>query len=114
MVSGAGFREDDFDEIIDAISDSGLPLIVGLNDARNGFRIRDVSGGSGDDTLIDGNENSGSTEIQESKVNSSDAASASARSSNAKPRSRVACATPAAHRWHEDDFVVGIKFAAVC
>jgi len=32
--------------VIDAIEASGLSLIVGLNDARNGFRIRDVSGGS--------------------------------------------------------------------
>lgn len=34
-------------EVIDAIAQSGLSLIAGLNDARNGFRIRDVSGGSG-------------------------------------------------------------------
>ncbi len=34
-------------EVIDAIAASGLSVIVGLNDARNGLRIRDVSGGSG-------------------------------------------------------------------
>lgn len=38
-------------EIIDAIAASGLNLIVGLNDARNGFRIRDVSGGAGSLTI---------------------------------------------------------------
>lgn len=32
-------------EVIDAIEASGLSLIVRLNDARNGFQIRDVSGG---------------------------------------------------------------------
>ncbi|WP_168563739.1 flagellar filament capping protein FliD [Crateriforma spongiae] len=34
-------------EVIDLIDAAGLDLIVGLNDARNGLRIRDVSGGSG-------------------------------------------------------------------
>ncbi len=34
-------------EVIDLIEASGLSLIARLNDARNGFRIRDVSGGSG-------------------------------------------------------------------
>ena len=34
-------------EILDAINASGLSLIATLNDAGNGFRIRDVSGGAG-------------------------------------------------------------------
>lgn len=34
-------------EVIDQIEASGLSLIVKLNDARNGFQIRDVSGGTG-------------------------------------------------------------------
>ena len=34
-------------EIVDALNASGLSLIATLNDARNGFRIRDVSGGTG-------------------------------------------------------------------
>jgi flagellar hook-associated protein 2 len=34
-------------EIVDAINGSGLSLIATLNDARNGFRVRDVSGGLG-------------------------------------------------------------------
>ncbi len=34
-------------EIIDAINGSGLKVTARLNDARNGFQIRDVSGGSG-------------------------------------------------------------------
>ncbi|MEM1069513.1 MAG: flagellar cap protein FliD N-terminal domain-containing protein, partial [Planctomycetota bacterium] len=34
-------------EVVDAIAASGLSLIVKLNDARNGFQIRDVSGGTG-------------------------------------------------------------------
>ncbi len=38
-------------EIIDAIAAAGLSLIVGLNDARNGLRIRDVSGGNGTVTI---------------------------------------------------------------
>ena len=38
-------------EIIDAIDDAGLDLIVGLNDARNGLRLRDVSGGTGSFTI---------------------------------------------------------------
>ncbi len=47
-------------EVIDLIEGSGLSLIARLNDARNGFQIRDVSGGSGtfsisstDDTAAD-------------------------------------------------------------
>ncbi|MFK8112162.1 MAG: flagellar filament capping protein FliD [Rubripirellula sp.] len=38
-------------EVIDAIDASGLDLIVRLNDARNGFQVRDVSGGSGSITI---------------------------------------------------------------
>ncbi len=38
-------------DVIDAIKESGLSLIVRLNDSRNGFQIRDVSGGSGDLTI---------------------------------------------------------------
>jgi flagellar hook-associated protein 2 len=34
-------------EVLDAINASGLPLIAKLNDARTGYRLRDVSGGSG-------------------------------------------------------------------
>ena len=34
-------------EIIDAINDAGLDIIVRLNDSGDGLRIRDVSGGSG-------------------------------------------------------------------
>jgi flagellar hook-associated protein 2 len=34
-------------EVIDAIDASGLSLIVKVNDAGNGFQLRDVSGGSG-------------------------------------------------------------------
>ncbi|TWU41579.1 Flagellar hook-associated protein 2 [Novipirellula aureliae] len=34
-------------EVIDLIDASGLPLIAKLNDAKNGFQIRDVSGGEG-------------------------------------------------------------------
>lgn len=34
-------------EVLDAINASGLSLIATLNDAGNGFRIRDVSGGTG-------------------------------------------------------------------
>lgn len=38
-------------EVIDAISASGLKLTVRLNDARNGFQVRDVSGGTGNFTI---------------------------------------------------------------
>ncbi len=38
-------------DIIDAIDRAGLDLIVGLNEARNGLRLRDVSGGSGAVTI---------------------------------------------------------------
>ncbi len=38
-------------EIIDAINGSGLKLIAKLNDSRNGFQIRDVSGGEDDFTI---------------------------------------------------------------
>jgi len=34
-------------EVVDMIEASGLPLIAKLNDAKNGFQIRDVSGGEG-------------------------------------------------------------------
>lgn len=34
-------------DVIDAINNSGLSVIARLNDARNGFQIRDVSGGGG-------------------------------------------------------------------
>lgn len=34
-------------EVLDAINASGLPLIAKLNDAKTGYRLRDVSGGSG-------------------------------------------------------------------
>lgn len=39
------------DDIMDAIRDADLSLIVGLNSAGNGFRIRDVSGGGGNLTI---------------------------------------------------------------
>ncbi len=38
-------------EVLDAINASGLSLIARLNDAKNGFRIRDVSGGTGNLTI---------------------------------------------------------------
>jgi flagellar hook-associated protein 2 len=38
-------------EIVDAIDASGLALIVRVNDAGTGFRVRDVSGGSGNFTI---------------------------------------------------------------
>ena len=38
-------------EIVDAIDASGLALIVRFNDAGTGFRVRDVSGGSGNFTI---------------------------------------------------------------
>lgn len=38
-------------EIVDAIDVSGLALIVRVNDAGTGFRVRDVSGGSGNFTI---------------------------------------------------------------
>jgi flagellar hook-associated protein 2 len=38
-------------DVIDAIESSGLSLIVRLNDARNGFQVRDVSGGNADLTI---------------------------------------------------------------
>jgi flagellar hook-associated protein 2 len=38
-------------EIVDAIDASGLALIVRVNDAGTGFRVRDVSGGSGSFTI---------------------------------------------------------------
>jgi len=38
-------------EIVDAIDASGLDLIVRVNDAGTGFRVRDVSGGSGNFTI---------------------------------------------------------------
>lgn len=38
-------------EIVDAIDASGLALIVRVNDAGTGFRVRDVSGGSGTFTI---------------------------------------------------------------
>ncbi|TWU46227.1 Flagellar hook-associated protein 2 [Rubripirellula tenax] len=47
-------------EVIDSIAASGLSLIVKYNDAKNGFQLRDVSGGTGnfkisstDDTAVD-------------------------------------------------------------
>ena len=38
-------------EIIDAIDEAGLALIVRVNDSGTGFRVRDVSGGSGSLTI---------------------------------------------------------------
>lgn len=38
-------------EVLDRIDDAGLSLIARLNDARNGFQIRDVSGGTGTFTI---------------------------------------------------------------
>jgi flagellar hook-associated protein 2 len=38
-------------EIIDTIDQAGLRLIIGLNEARNGLRLRDVSGGVGAVTI---------------------------------------------------------------
>lgn len=38
-------------DVIDAINHSGLAVIARLNDARNGFQIRDVSGGAGNLTI---------------------------------------------------------------
>ncbi len=38
-------------DVIDAIAASGLSLTVRLNDARNGFQLRDVSGGAGTFTV---------------------------------------------------------------
>ncbi len=38
-------------EIVDAIDAAGLPLIVRVNEAGTGFRVRDVSGGSGSFTI---------------------------------------------------------------
>lgn len=38
-------------DVVEAIEASGLKLIARLNDARNGFQIRDVSGGGGELTI---------------------------------------------------------------
>jgi flagellar hook-associated protein 2 len=50
-------------EVIDAIDNAGLSLIVGLNDARNGIRIRDTSGGSGNLTISSSDHTAGSLGI---------------------------------------------------
>lgn len=53
-------------EVLDALSDSGLSLIVKLNDARNGFQLRDVSGGAGTFSVTSGDSTAASLGIEAS------------------------------------------------
>jgi len=53
-------------DVIDAINNSGLSVIARLNDARNGFQIRDVSGGGGNVSISSADDTAASLGIEAS------------------------------------------------